>query len=1122
VRAGTGARWWLASPAAWRGLRLAAAMMVVAACADFITGPTALTDAQRVPRALALSASTLSLIIGQSQQLVATVLDQEGNAFATAPAGIAVLWKTSDATRATVDATGLVTALRAGQVAVSAVLATDIGQVTVQAGVAIRGHPAKITVSAGSAQTATVATVLPISVKVTVVDANGDPVPNITVQFSGDVANGSTSPASAVTDATGSAATAWTLGHLAGQETIQVTAMDDVAQVTLPLIATALPGLLASAHVSPATVLFATLGRTAPLAYALVDKFGNPTSATSTLQWISRTPGVASVDAAGNVTALSNGTTYVTVVGLPADSALVTVKQFPVLVSVKAAPATVAVGQTSTATATVTDSAGSPVLGAPVTWTVEPPTAGTIGSIGVFLAQQAGSATLRGTIAGGLSGTAVVAVTAAPALQIIIVNGDNQTGAPGARLNNSIAVTVVDALGHCVNNIPITFTPVVPNGGQVAPGSGKSDCDSGELDAFWTMPPVANAHPQVVASITGSSVTFHATTTPGAPVGITRQWLGGTNTDWNTASNWIPAGVPGPTDSVVILNATAHLPVLATNTTIRALVLSDGTLVSTVLQINAHDTLTVAGDVYVSLSAIPYGITGSGVLVMTGVNSHLQGLMYFINIVIKGSVTATFKVYTLGDMTLQGGTLTLGGFSVTINNFTADATSALVMTDPRDHLQASIMQFNRTPERGKLTAGTIQAYNLTGFYTPSDSINGTDFYAGPSHTLLMVQADGGEFGTSSCACATTAMTFGNVIVTGPAYTYTSGPVRLSGNLTVSGSATTLDIGIITGALTVAGTVTVRNGAILSGFSLVAGGDLQVDINSSLVLLTLEVQAPSGTQNIVGPLHANDVYFNGTNQAIQARLDYPNVHIVGSAHLTGTTYATLLDLQVSGTLTFAGNFLNVIGPGGSLGIVTQKGAMVMTLPGDSLRVYGNLALQGTPASQYSAGRIIAFTGGNVVVGGAGGSYVASGSHTLVVRSPAVFNVQATLVLDPTDHVSRFQNLVADTGATVMIVDATVPVQGVFRIAQAAVVLIDSTTKLATGSIVLEDGAFLGYFITPGEIGYCTTLSVAPTARIYSLVPIHTCGPLPGAGAPVRSVVPKRPVIPVWIPPSRKPR
>ena len=67
---------------------------------------------------------------------------------------------------------------------------------------------------------------------------------------------------------------------------------------------------------------------------------------------------------------------------------------------------------------------------------------------------------------------------------------------------------------------------------------------------------------------TGTFTVSNATCTSSAytvTINVGKQWNGATSTDWGTASNWIPSGVPTSSDCVVIPNGTTNSPVIAAN-----------------------------------------------------------------------------------------------------------------------------------------------------------------------------------------------------------------------------------------------------------------------------------------------------------------------------------------------------------------------------------------------------------------------------------------------------------------------------------------------------------------------------------------------------------------------------
>lgn len=137
------------------------------------------------------------------------------------------------------------------------------------------GPPAGLEVLSGNGQAGRVGQALADEIVIGVSDANGNPVPRVTVAFSAASTAGSFSPASAATDAEGKARTSWTLGSGTGSMTAGAT----VAGLPLErLSATALSGpaaLLTAAGGDGQEAPAGSAVATAPTVEVL-DAAGNP------------------------------------------------------------------------------------------------------------------------------------------------------------------------------------------------------------------------------------------------------------------------------------------------------------------------------------------------------------------------------------------------------------------------------------------------------------------------------------------------------------------------------------------------------------------------------------------------------------------------------------------------------------------------------------------------------------------------------------------------------------------------------------------------------------------------------------------------------------------------------
>jgi hypothetical protein len=95
-----------------------AALTLLGACGD------SSSTEPRVPTSVQLDRQTLNLSVGDTVRVEAVVLDQDGRAFDVPPEGFAISWSSTATSVATVDATGLVTAVGTGQARIRATAGT--------------------------------------------------------------------------------------------------------------------------------------------------------------------------------------------------------------------------------------------------------------------------------------------------------------------------------------------------------------------------------------------------------------------------------------------------------------------------------------------------------------------------------------------------------------------------------------------------------------------------------------------------------------------------------------------------------------------------------------------------------------------------------------------------------------------------------------------------------------------------------------------------------------------------------------------------------------------------------------------------------------------------------------
>lgn len=111
---------------------VALCVAVVSACGgggDGGSGPTTPSPPSPVPTSIQITPASVDLAIGETAQLQAQVLDQKGAVLSPLPTGTTLTWASGDTTRLTVDASGLVRAVRPGSATITATAGSAHGNV---------------------------------------------------------------------------------------------------------------------------------------------------------------------------------------------------------------------------------------------------------------------------------------------------------------------------------------------------------------------------------------------------------------------------------------------------------------------------------------------------------------------------------------------------------------------------------------------------------------------------------------------------------------------------------------------------------------------------------------------------------------------------------------------------------------------------------------------------------------------------------------------------------------------------------------------------------------------------------------------------------------------------------
>lgn len=396
-------------PEPWRtGPACTVAVPIVALAVIFACGgddETAPTEPPEPPVATSISISPASAdfsSFGETLQLTAAVLDQNGQSMA----GVSVGWTISDNSVATVSGSGLVTAVQNGSATVTATSGSAAGT----AAVTVAQRAARVDVSPDAHTLSAIGD--SVQLAAAPFDANDNAVEDATVTWSSE------DDAVATVDDNG-------LVTAAGNGTANITAQ---AGAAAGAAAVTVSQVIVEMDVVPSATTLFSLGDTIRLVATGVDANGHHGSALA-VTWMSEDDAVATVDSTGLVTAVRTGSTDVfATTGELRDSAGVTVAQLATEVRVTPAVDTLVVGGTVRLSAVALDANGHEVEDTDYVWSTLSPSVVTVDDSGLVTAAGPGTGAIqvKATRAGAnYVGTATITVLASA--------GAGRAAAPGSR-----------------------------------------------------------------------------------------------------------------------------------------------------------------------------------------------------------------------------------------------------------------------------------------------------------------------------------------------------------------------------------------------------------------------------------------------------------------------------------------------------------------------------------------------------------------------------------------------------------------------------------------------------------------------------------------------------------------
>ena len=360
------------------------AVAIAAAAGSIACGNDGLEPSGGVVATVEVAPPAATVVLGATVTLTASALDAAGNVLT----GRKVAWASADSNFATVSSEGVVTGRWVGTVPIAASIEGKAAIAQIQVipvpVVAVRVSPMSRDLTVG--QTAQL-TAEPL-------DAQGAVLSGRSVEWSSSRPNVASVSGNGVV-------TALSAGSAVITATVE--GKSGVAAITVA------PAPVASVVVSPSSATL-VVGQTVELEAQPRDASGQPLSGRA-VTWSSNRSEVATVTSTGVVAAVSPGTATITASSEGRGGTATIVVEAPSVNRVEVTPAstTVDVGGAFRLTATVYDSRGNVIGGAPVAWASSDTRIATVDNTGRVLGVREGSVIVTAT-SGDKAGTASVRV----------------------------------------------------------------------------------------------------------------------------------------------------------------------------------------------------------------------------------------------------------------------------------------------------------------------------------------------------------------------------------------------------------------------------------------------------------------------------------------------------------------------------------------------------------------------------------------------------------------------------------------------------------------------------------------------------------------------------------------
>lgn len=384
---------------AWRFMILSTPCLL--SCGSDATQPPAVAS-------VTVTLANAVQVVNQTTQAAATVRDDAG----TVLAGRHVIWASSNQLVATVSASGLVTAATPGTTTITA---TSEG---ISGGAILTVIPPPVTSVIVNLTTQVLAQHKTTQATTILRDGSGNELTGRQVSW---------------TSSSSDVATVSSVGLITALRpgTAMITASSEGASGSATL--TVIPPPVASVTVTLAKHVL-TEHQLTQASATLRDSSGNELTDRQ-VGWTTSSPAVATVSAAGVVTALSPGTATIiaSIDGASGASTLTVTAAVVATITVSLTTASLVIGQTSVAAALLRDSLGNELTVRPVTWTSSTPAVATVTPLGMVTAMAPGTATIVASSEG---------VTGSASLTVLLTSASGQVQVAGGLSPAGTAVTL--------------------------------------------------------------------------------------------------------------------------------------------------------------------------------------------------------------------------------------------------------------------------------------------------------------------------------------------------------------------------------------------------------------------------------------------------------------------------------------------------------------------------------------------------------------------------------------------------------------------------------------------------------------------------------------------------------